>query len=207
MKNYDEITMSDFTKETPIGTAMVRAAYDIGYDFFPNLYREEVKTTLSKDDITFLMEYVRFYLVNDDFSALQEFSGAQSCPSFPDDGTTFLLRCLDNTLVDEIQSLSTDCYKAMDRGVIDGYMDTMRNIINSLKPIGRYELRDGVAIEVYHIDHNRNEALADIVSDNETEYLDKLYPPIWCKIQRDDEQGEGFLFGRVFIPFNQVLRG
>ena len=101
--------MSGFTKETPLGVAMVKTAYDIGYDFFPNLYREEVKTTLRKDDVEFLTEYIRFYLAGDDFSSLREFSGAQ-CPPFPDDGTTFLLRCLDNTLTDEMKALSNDCY-------------------------------------------------------------------------------------------------
>ena len=106
-----------------------------------------------------------------------------------------------------MKALSNDCYLAIDKGVVDGYMDTMRDLINILKPLGRYELRDGVAIEVYHIDHNRDEVLADIVSDNETEYPDKLYPPIWCKIRRDDERGEGFLYGRVFVPFSQTFRG
>ncbi|MBQ9565554.1 MAG: hypothetical protein IJU98_08210 [Synergistaceae bacterium] len=204
MKNYDDMEMSDFTKETPLGVAMVRAAYDTGYDFFLNLYREEVQTTLRESDVEFLMGNIRFYLLDDNFSSLQEFSGAQN---FPDGGTTFLLRCLDNTLTDEIQSLSGDCYRAMDRGVIDGYMDTMRNIINGLKPIGRYELCDGVAIEVYHIDHDRDETLASLVSDNEIENDDKLYPPNWCGIRHDGEQGKGFLYGRIFVPFSQILRG
>ena len=207
MKDYESLNMSSFTQETPLGVAMVKAAYDIGYDFFPNLYREEVKTTLRNDDVGFLMKNIRYYLVNDDFSALREFSGAQSCPPFPDDGTTFLLRCLSNTLTDEIQALSNDCYAAIDKGVIDGYMDTMRNIINSLKPIGRYELCDGIAIEVYLVEHSRNEVLADIVSDNEMEDPDKLYPPTWCKICNDYDQEEGFLYGRVFVPFSQTLRG
>ena len=206
MKDYESLNMSSFTRETPLGVAMVRAAYDIGYDFFPNLYREEVKTTLCKDDVEFLTEYIRYYLVNDDFSALQEFSGAQSCPPFPDDGTTFLLRCLSNTLTEEIQALSNDCYAAIDKGVVDGYMDTMRDIINSLKPIGRYELCDGIAIEVYHVEHSRNEVLADIVSDNEMEDPNKLYPPTWCKICKDQDQEDGFLYGRVFVPFSQTLR-
>ena len=87
----------------------------------------------------------------------------------------------------------------------------MRDIINGLKPIGRYDLCGGVAIEVYHLDHNREEVIASLVSDNEIEAPDKLYPPMWCKIRKganignEDGRGEGFLYGKVSVPFSQTI--
>ena len=156
------------------------------------------------------MDKIRFYLVDDDFSSLQEFSSAQ-CPPCPDDGTTFLLRCLDNTLTDEMKALSYDCYLALDKGIVDGYMDTMRNIIDDLKPIGSYVLCNSVSIDVYHIDHNSNEVLANLVAANTIEDSSKLYPPMWCKICEsgapgiENGRGQGFLYGKVFVPFSQTI--
>ncbi len=210
MRDHENLRMSSFAKETPLGVAMVEATYDIGYDFFPNLYREEVKTTCRKTDIEFLMDNIRFYLVDDDFSSLQEFSGTQ-CPPCPDDGTTFLLRCLDNTLTDEMKALSNDCYLALDKGIVDGYMDTMRNLIDGLKPIGSYVLCSNVSIDVYHIDHSTNEVLATLIAADTVEDPDKLYPPVWGKIcegydpESKNGRGQGFLYGKVFVPFSQTI--
>lgn len=211
MKNYDNLNRGGFTEATPIGLAMVKAAYNMGYDFFPNLYREKVQTTLHKTDVELLMDNIRFYLIDDDFTVLQEFSGVQVCPSFFDDDTAFLLRSLGNDPISETTVLSNECYSALDKGVIDGYMDTMRDIINGMKPIGSYALCNGVAIEVYHIDHARNEVLANLVAANTIEDPDKLYPPSWCKVCEGDDpesengRGQGFLYGRVFVPFSRVI--
>ena len=68
------------------------------------------------------------------------------------------------------------------------------------KPIGVYTVSNTIAVSVYEIDYVDDRVL---VSDNNTK-------PKWCPIvDRENEEGEyesGFMLGRMFIPFSEVMR-
>ena len=68
------------------------------------------------------------------------------------------------------------------------------------KPIGVYTVSNTIAVSVYEIDYVDDRVL---VSDNNKK-------PKWCPIvDRENEEGEyesGFMLGRMFIPFSEVMR-
>ena len=68
------------------------------------------------------------------------------------------------------------------------------------KPIGVYTISNTIAVSVYEIDYVDDRVL---VSGNGKK-------PKWCPIvDRENEEGEyesGFMLGRMFIPFSEVMR-
>lgn len=63
--------------------------------------------------------------------------------------------------------------------------------------IGSYCLSNTASINVYKIDYHEDKVLAGINNNK----------PEWCKIVNFEQTDElGFMFGKLFVPFSEVMR-
>ena len=66
-----------------------------------------------------------------------------------------------------------------------------------MNPIGSYCLSNTTSINVYQIDYHEELVLAGINNNN----------PVWCKMYYYTSTDEyGFMFGKLFVPFSEVIR-
>lgn len=66
-----------------------------------------------------------------------------------------------------------------------------------MNPIGSYCLSNTASVNVYQIDYHEDEVLVGINNDK----------PEWCKIVDFEQTNElGFMFGKLFVPFSEVMR-
>lgn len=66
-----------------------------------------------------------------------------------------------------------------------------------MDPIGSYCLSNTSSINVYEIDYYEDKVLAGINNNK----------PEWCKIVDFEQTDEiGFMVGKLFVPFSEVMR-
>lgn len=66
-----------------------------------------------------------------------------------------------------------------------------------MNPIGSFCLSNTISINVYQIDYHEELVLAGTNNNK----------PEWCKIVDFEQTDElGFMFGKLFVPFSEVMR-
>ena len=141
MKNYDGLFMSTYTNQLPLGNAVIRAAYDEGYDW---LYHDVWEGGFCHAPKTFL----RVWLADSDSGVMAPMSrveleehikGRVWNEPFPCEETMCLCQALHNgnphpydTDLLSTGNLASDIDGALWDGLYDGYRDAIREAADKL---------------------------------------------------------------------------